>query len=146
MNKAMSSAGEQRNQPKSGSSHHTADLLDVGKLDGFDVVVQRVVLVAGIDDKQPGELQVVQGRAHGLGGARRIPELELEAEPFPIAQHGQVEFGAERLQQEFDAAALGCFAEGFVTGSQREFPSHREFQKHACQLHDQGSTTSKPRT
>ena len=61
---------------------------------GRNPVSKRVLQLAGIDDPQVFEPQVVDDDVHRFRGFRGIRALELEPEPLPAAEQQKVQFGA----------------------------------------------------
>jgi hypothetical protein len=59
---------------------------------------------------------------------QRAKAKGLELGPAATRFHDLVPFEPARRQQEFDATALGRFAEDSVSGCQQELLAHRQFQ------------------
>jgi hypothetical protein len=77
------------------STNAAASLVVMGDGDGEpDVVGQPVAVLSGIEDHQPGKVEVVECRPHGRRDARRVDAFDLEAEPAPAAWQIEVEFRA----------------------------------------------------
>lgn len=59
-----------------------------------DAVVERVFLIARINDPKMVQPQILERHPHRPRGARDVRELALEAVTLPSGEHEEIEFGA----------------------------------------------------
>ena len=88
-----------------------------------DLIVEGVLLVAGIDHPKMFEPKILNCNVHGSAAARRISVFELKPIMFACAPNQEIELGAAMGRPEVDIAATQCSNDLF----QREaFPGRAE--------------------
>ena len=80
--------------------------------EGIDALGERETVLAGVDQREPLQVQMLQGRTHRRGDAGAVGELDLEAQPTRAAGHRQVQLSAGVQRPETALLVAGTEGRG----------------------------------